>query len=132
MKKILVLIVLLVFIIESCTTTKNIDKVVPIETINTEYINKLYRDSVFIHDSIDRYIQGDTVFQTKYKYIYRQINKIDTVIKTDTIPKIVTVEKIEVKEVNKIKWWQNILIYSGIAFITSAVIFVYRKIRTII
>lgn len=114
----------------SCASTKYVE--VPIETVKTEYVTNMKRDSIFVHDSIDRYREGDTVYQTKYKYIYRQINKTDTVIKTDTIPKIVTVEKTEVKEVNKIKWWQNILMYSGIAFITSAVIFVYRKIRTII
>lgn len=126
----IIYIILSILILASCQTQKQVQ--VPIETVKVEYITDYKRDSIFVHDSIDRYKEGDTVYQTKYKYIYRQINKTDTVIKTDTIPKIVTVEKIEVKEVNKIKWWQNILMYSGIAFITSAVIFVYRKIRTII
>lgn len=124
------LVAILMFIITSCASTKYVE--VPVESIKTEYVTQYERDSIYVHDSIDRYRSNDTVYLTKYKNIYRQINKIDTVIKTDTIPKIITIEKTEVKEVNKIKWWQNILMYSGIAFVTSAVIFVYRKIRTII
>lgn len=79
------LIVILVFIFTSCTTTKYIDRPVPVETVRTEYINQLYRDSVFIHDSIDRYISGDTVYQYKYKYIYKYLNRTDTLVKTDSI-----------------------------------------------
>lgn len=124
------LVAILMFIITSCASTKYVE--VPVESIKTEYVTQYERDSIYVHDSIDRYRSNDTVYLTKYKNIYRQINKIDTVIKTDTIPKIITIEKTEVKEVNKIKWWQNILMYSGIAFVTSTVIFVYRKIRTII
>lgn len=91
------------FIMTSCASTKYVE--VPVESIKTEYVTQYERDSIYVHDSIDRYRSNDTVYLTKYKNIYRQINKIDTVIKTDTIPKIITIEKTEVKEVNKIKWW---------------------------
>lgn len=97
------LIAVLILIMTSCASTKYVE--VPVETIKTEYVTNYERDSIFVHDSIDRFTKGDTVFQTVYKYRYKQINKTDTVIKTDTIPKVITVEKVEVKEVNKIKWW---------------------------
>ena len=99
------LIVILVFIFTSCTTTKYIDRPVPVETVRTEYINQLYRDSVFIHDSIDRYISGDTVYQYKYKYIYKYLNRTDTLIKTDSIEVPVEIKVTEIKEVNKIRWY---------------------------
>lgn len=126
------LIAILISLCVSCTTTKYIDRPIPIETIRTEYVNQLYKDSIFVHDSIDRYISGDTVYQYKYKYVYKYLNRTDTVIKIDSIPKIVTIEKTQIKEVNKIKWWQHFLMYSGVAFITSVAIVVYKKIRVII
>lgn len=107
------LIVILVFIFTSCTTTKYIDRPVPVETVRTEYINQLYRDSVFIHDSIDRYISGDTVYQYKYKYIYKYLNRTDTLIKTDSIEVPVEIKVTEIKEVNKIRWYQSALMWLG-------------------
>ena len=107
------LIAILVFICISCTTTRYVDRPVPVETIRTEYVNQLYRDSVFVHDSIDRYVQGDTVYQLKYKYIYKYLNKTDTIVKTDSIEIPVEVKTVEVKEVNKIRWYQSALMWLG-------------------
>lgn len=100
-----ILVIILLFICISCTTTKYVDKPVPVETISTEYINKLYKDSVFIHDSIDRYISGDTVYQYKYKYIYKYLTRIDTIVETDSIEVPIEIKTVEIKEVNKIKWY---------------------------
>lgn len=111
------LIAILIFIFASCTTTKYIDRPIPVETVRTEYINQLYRDSIFIHDSIDRYISGDTVYQYKYKYIYKYLNRTDTLVKTDSIEVPVKIKTTEIKEVNKIKWYQSILIGLGGLFI---------------
>ena len=120
------LIAILIFICASCTTTKYVDRPVPVETIRTEYVNQLYRDSVFIHDSIDRYVQGDTVYQYKYKYIYKYLNRTDTVVKTDSIEVPVEIKTTEVKEVNKIKGYQSFLMYFGLGFI---LILLYKAIK---
>lgn len=126
------LIVILLFICVSCTTTRYIDRPVPIETVRTEYINQLYKDSVFIHDSIDRYINGDTVYQYKYKYIYKYLNRTDTIIKTDSIEVPVEIKTTEIKEVNKIKWYQSILMWvGGISLIVLSFI-IGRKIGKLI
>ena len=74
------LIAILIFFCVSCTTTKYVDRPVPIETVRTEYVNQLYRDSTYIHDSIDRYISGDTVYLYKYKYMYKYLNRTDTLV----------------------------------------------------
>lgn len=79
------LIAMLLFIISACTATKYVEVPVEIEKVKTEYINQYYKDSIFVHDSIDRYISGDTVYLNKYKYIYKYQNRTDTVCKTDSI-----------------------------------------------
>lgn len=111
------LISMLLFLCIACTSTKYVEVPVPVETVRTEYINQLYKDSVFIHDSIDRYISGDTVYQYKYKYIYKYKNRVDTLIQNDTIQVPVTIRTTETVEVNKIKWYQSILMHLGFGFI---------------
>lgn len=107
------LTIILLFICVACSTTKYVDRPVPIETVRTEYVNQLYRDSTYIHDSIDRYISGDTVYLYKYKYMYKYLNRTDTLVQTDTIEVPVKVVTTEIKEVNKIKWYQSILMGLG-------------------
>lgn len=109
----LLLIIILLLIFVSCSTTKYVDRPIPIETVRVEYVNRLYKDSVFIHDSIDRYVSGDTVYQYKYRYLYKYLNKTDTVIINDSIEVPVQIKTIEIKEVNSIKWYQSILMWIG-------------------
>ena len=122
------LIAILIFIVVSCTTTKYVDRPVLVETVRTEYVNQLYKDSIFIHDSIDRFISGDTVHQYKYKYIYKYFNRTDTVVKTDSIEVPVEIKTTEVKEVNRIKGYQSFLMCFGFVFI---LILVYKVIKFI-
>ena len=103
------LIVILTFVILSCGTTKYIE--VPVETIKTEYRDRVLYDSIYIRDSIDTNIRNDTVYKTLYKYIYKEKKEKDTVNVTDTITKTITVENI--KEVNKLKNWQIVLMIMG-------------------
>ena len=90
-----------------CTTTKY----VPIESVRTECINKVEKDTVIINN--DRLIKekGDTVYIVNTKYVYKTKNKIDTILRIDTIPIIQEVEVI--KEVNKLKDWQVVLMVLG-------------------
>lgn len=90
-----------------CTTTKY----VPIESVRTEYTNKVQRDTVIINN--DRLIKenGDTIYIVNTKYVYKTKNKIDTILRIDTIPIIQEVEVI--KEVNKLEDWQVILMVLG-------------------
>lgn len=98
MRGLLIIIASFILLVCSCTTTKVVE--VPVETVRTEYINQERHDSVFIKDSVDRYIKGDTIYLTKTKYIYKYTGSTDTLVRIDTIPKLITVEKIKpVKEV---------------------------------
>lgn len=123
MRRLAVAILLLMILSISCTTTKYIEVPVEIETIKTEYINQLYKDSIYIHDSIDRYISGDTVYLYKQKYIYRYLNKTDTIVNEIKTEIPVEIKTIEVKEVNKLKWYQSILVVIG--GISTALILVF-------
>ena len=104
-----ILIVLLLFILGSCDSTKYIE--VPVETVKTEYIDRTKVDTFIQKDSIRIIQRGDTIFQDKYKILYRIKEYRDTINKVDTITKI---QKVEVtKEVNRLKSWQQILMVCG-------------------
>lgn len=93
---------------------------VPVETIKTEYIYNGRVDSIVVKDSIDRYINGDTVILYKNHIQYRYINRTDTIVRTDTIPKITEVKIKETVEVNRLKWYQESLMWiGGVAMLLS-------------
>ena len=78
---------------EGCTTTKY----VPVETVRVDsiFVAKVERDSIYERDSIFLAVKADTVFKTSLKYVYRDRIVRDTVsmLRCDTIVKIVEVEK---------------------------------------
>ena len=68
---------LAILMLSACkTTTKLVE--VPVEVVKKEYIHDTKIDSVYIHDSIDRWQKGDTLYitkwYTKYKYKIKIIN----------------------------------------------------------
>lgn len=90
----------MLFVICSCRTVKY----VPVETIkvDTTYINKLQRDSIYMLDSVYVKEMGDTVLIEKYKYLYRDKLIRDTIYisKTDSVQVPYLVEK-------KLTKWQQ-------------------------
>lgn len=130
MKNLLIIPLLLICI--SCASTKYIDRPVPVEVVRTEYINQVYKDSIYVHDSIDRYISGDTVYQYKYKYVYKYLNKTDTIIVTDSIEVPIEIKTTEIKEVNKLKWYQTTLMWVGGLTLLILGIILGKKVKTFI
>lgn len=96
----------MLFVICSCRTVKY----VPVETVkvDTTYINKLQRDSIYMLDSVYVKEKGDTVLIEKYKYLYRDKLVRDTmyISKADSIQVPYPVEK----ELTK---WQQFRMYFG-------------------
>lgn len=124
MKVLTLLIPILLFIV-SCKPTQKIVEV-PVETIKTEYIHDIKRDSIFVKDSIDRWLKGDTMYIYKEHTQYHYINKTDTVCKTDTVPKIVKVDIVKEVEVNHIYWYQKALMWAGgisVLLLTGGIIY---------
>lgn len=126
-----ILFAILIIFCVSCSTVKY--KEVPIETTKIEYINQLYRDSIYIRDSIDRYVDTDgVVYQYKYKYIYKYFNRTDTIIKTDSIEVPIEVKTVEVKEVNVLKWYQLLFMTIGKIALLIVVLWLISKLKPII
>ena len=114
----------LLFVICSCRTVKY----VPVETIkvDTTYINKLQRDSIYMLDSVYVKEKGDTVLIEKYKYLYRDKLVRDTLYmaKTDSIQVPYPVEK-------ELSQWQKLCIKLGgwaFAVIIIGIIFIVKKV----
>lgn len=126
MRKIVV-ILLLLLVATACT--KHI--YVPVETTHTEYIVQHTRDTLTRSDSVyvHEYTKGDTVMIEKWRerIVYRSIATADTVLVTDTVPKPYPVEV--VKEVNVLKWWQRVLMWSGgiSLLIIGVLVFIKKK-----
>lgn len=79
--RLLVVVLFVLVLLTSCKQTQYI----PVESVRTEYINKYLRDSVMRYDSIFVKEKGDSVWLEKYKYIYKDRFRTDTVMQTDSI-----------------------------------------------
>lgn len=111
----------------SCRTITKIQEV-PVETIKTQYVDKIQYDSIYQKDSIIIAQKGDTVYQTKTKYLYKYKYLKDTVNITDTIPKII--KTTEVQYINQLTSWQKWFIGIGIISILLIIIGIaYRIIK---
>ena len=131
--------------ITSCRTVKYIDRTVvdstkiavPITNTKIEYRDRFLYDSIYVHDSIFTLINNDTVYISKNKETNRLVNKTDTIIKTDTIKvpveitKTVTKTKTCVNEVNKLYWWQKILMSIGGIVFVLIIIYIVLKIKNL-
>lgn len=117
MKRLIYLIILLILAIcfVSCRT-----QYIPVESVRTEYKTRdsIRYDSIYQRDSTYTLIKGDTVYQYRYKYLYRYLttNRTDTILKNDSIRVPYPVEK-------KLNRWQSIKMELGGWVII--VIFVY-------
>lgn len=120
----LLYIVFMSLLLMSCKTKEFIE--VPVETVKTEYVYTGRVDSILVKDSVDRYINGDTVILYKNHIQYRYINRTDTVVRTDTIPRIVEKKIQEIVEVNHIRWYQETLMWiGGVAMLISLLYLFY-------
>lgn len=108
-------IITLIFLATILYSCKSI-QYVPVETIkvDTTYISQIKIDSIYHRDSIYVEHKGDTVYLSKYKYLYKYIEKHDTLWreKTDTIQVVYPVEA-------QLTKWQKIKINIGEYLITA-------------
>ena len=137
------LFILIVIFLTSCRTVRYIDRniidsteiEVPITNTKIEYRDRFLHDSIYIHDSIFTLIKGDTVYIYRNKETNHLINKIDTIVKIDTIKvpveitKTVTKTETQIKEINKLYWWQKIFMYFGLIVFTPGIVFLITKIK---
>ena len=124
--------IIIIAIAALCLSACKSIKYVPIETIkvDTTYISQIKIDSVYYRDSIYVEHKGDTVYLSKYKYLYKYIEKHDTLWreKIDTIQIAYPVE-------TQLSKWQKIKMQLGntfigiciVAFIICCVLFIIKR-----
>ena len=106
----------LITLFSSCTTTKY----VPVIEHHTDTLiqTKVQKDSVFMHDSVEVRIAGDTVTIDRWhtKYISKEVHDTIYQSKTDSVPAPYPVEVI--KEVPaELTMWQQLKMKVGVAAI---------------
>jgi len=85
---------------------------IPVESVKTEYRDKIVKDSVYLYDSIYIKEKGDTLIMERYRYMYKDRFIRDSVFINDTIRVPYPVEV--VKQVKKpLTGWQNFQVWSG-------------------
>lgn len=113
----IIVLILLAIMLYGCKSIQY----VPVETIkrDTTYISQIKIDSIYHRDSIYVEHKGDTVYLSKYKYLYKYIEKRDTLWheKTDTIQVAYPVEA-------QLTKWQKIKINMGEYLIAAIVLIV--------
>lgn len=94
---------------------------VPVESVRTEtqYIDRLQRDSIFVKDSVFIKEKNDTIYLTKWRVEYREVLRVDTfnIVKVDSINTIVEVEK-------KLTKWQKFKLNIGGGIVWAAPILI--------
>lgn len=79
------MLVLLAIAVTSCRSVRY----VPVETVKHDsvYVGKVVRDSIHVKDSVLVIVKGDTVTELRYKYVYQEKEKTDTLYanRTDTL-----------------------------------------------
>ena len=96
----------------SCTATKYVE--VEKVRVDTTYITKWQKDSVWLHDSIYVTERGDTVKIERWhtKYVEKQVHDTTYVATHDTIPQPYPVETIKMVE-KELNWWQRLRLWIG-------------------
>lgn len=104
---------------------------VPVETVKTEkeYIDRWHRDSIRVKDSTIVNKAGDTVHIEKYKYVYKDKLIRDSIFITDSIKVEIPYRVEVVKEVNRLRNWQIVLMILGGVAIGYIGFGLFRKIR---
>lgn len=104
-----------------------VERPVVVEQTHTQTHTDIVRDTLIWRDSVYHYVQGDTVRIERWHHSIA-VNKMivaDTI--RDTIPRIVTVKEAVVQEVNRLHWWQEVLMTAGIIGIIVMMLFVGAK-----
>ncbi len=88
-------------------------KYIPVESVRTEteYVDRLKRDSIHVLDSVFMLVKGDTVFRDRWRIEYRNLYVKDTINLQvrDTIRVPYPVEVVKNK-VPGVMWWLVIIL----------------------
>ena len=128
---VIIALVVLALVCFSCKTryiTNTEYKEVPVVMHDTVAKNIWRIDTTIVKDSVYFAIKGDTVFKERYNTKWRIKIAHDTINKVVEKPVEVlrTSIKTETKEVNRLYWWQNVLILLGCASLIELIVQIYK------
>ena len=113
----------------SCTTVKY----VPVETVKTDSVRvvDVQRDSIHILDSVFVREKNDTVYLTRWKTVYKEHLKTDTIVevRVDSVNTVIEVEK-PLTRMQSLK--QDIgtgVLYALPILIAVGIFILYRKLK---
>ena len=124
--KYFLIIISTVLLLTGCCSPKEIIREVPVEVVHDIYHNIYVHDTTHVTDSSVTYIKGDTVFQEKYKYVYKEKIVHDTLATHDTIVNNVYIPKEKI--VKEPQWWPVWLMLGAI--IAGFIIYIVLKFKT--
>ena len=115
---VIIALVVLALVCFSCKTryiTNTEYKEVPVVMHDTIAKNIWRIDTTIVKDSVYFAIKGDTIYKERYNTLWKIKVAHDTIHKVVEKPVEVlrTSIKTETKEVNRIYWWQNVLMIIG-------------------
>ena len=128
---VIIALVVLALVLFSCKTkyiTETEYKEVPVVMHDTVAKNIWRIDTTIVKDSVYFAIKGDTIFKERYNTLWKIKVAHDTINKVVEKPMEVlrTSIKTETKEVNRIYWWQKVLILLGCASLIELIIQIYK------
>ena len=125
-------VLIVISLLCGCRTVKYVP--VPSVSVDSVYVDRFHRDSVYLHDSVfvNQWKKGDTVFIDKMvtKYKYRDRWRYDTVaiVRVDSVQVPYPVEK-------DLGWWEKTRLYSFpvlvamVAVLAFIVVWLVKKLR---
>ena len=125
-------VLIVISLLCGCKTVKYVP--VPSVSVDSVYVDRWLRDSVYLHDSVfvNHYSKGDTVFVDKVvtRYRYKDRWRYDTVavVRTDSVQVPYPVEK-------DLGWWEKTRLYSFpvlvamVAVLAFVIVWLVKKLR---
>ena len=128
---VIIALVVLAVVLCSCKTkyiTNTEYKEVPVVMHDTVKTMAWRIDTTFVKDSVYFAIKGDTVFKERYNTLWKIKVAHDTINKVVEKPVEVlrTSVKTETKEVNRLYWWQKVLMLIGVASLIYLFVLIYK------
>ena len=128
---VIIALVVLALVCCSCKTkyiTQTEYKEVPVVLYDTIAKNIWRIDTTIVKDSVYFAIKGDTIFKERYNTLWKIKVAHDTINKVVEKPVEVlrTSIKTETKEVNRLYWWQKVLILIGGASLVYLIVQIYK------
>ena len=128
---VIIALVVLALVLCSCKTkyiTETEYKEVPVVMHDTVASNIWRIDTTIVKDSVYFAVKGDTIYKERYNTLWKIKVAHDTIDKVVEKPFEVVRNSVknETKEVNRIYWWQNVLMIIGGASLMYLFVQIYK------